>query len=783
MLIVFSVAVACGGLTAVSLINQAADRSQQASQSPWVNPAYTITAGADTAPLTKQDYAMLRQRGITQAVAFASKASTVTCSGSATAHDITVSGIDTLAAVPLADNDRHASLPVTTSAGPIALVSEATLAALNCNTVQPASNTRHTSPLTLVAGPLPDGVLLTDLTVFYHWFSVTQAPLNTILIPFQLNADEESALRAMLPAHLSLKRSPLGSDGTLTDSFQLNLWAMSAMMAMVSVFIVVNALNLMYRSRLHLLRQLRQLGVGALILLLALQTEVLLYTAIGALGGVLGGAWLTTTLTPALQTTFTALFDLSFAGADAPITGLFLTAWGLSMLAVGLFVAIPARQLSSLSERLTASSPGYLPYWPGLAALIVIVVVPVIASSTLSALLTVGAVLLAGCVMILVWLPPLLRLVHRMLPARFVLLHYASASAVKLSTRTRLAVCAFFIALTANTGMNVMTDSFRNATSDWLLQRLNAEGYVYTHNQHAPAEVPDSVTVVTVYRADAMLSERPVKVRSYPFSRRARESLVLDTALPDAWQTYADYQGVFVNQQLAFRHQLDTGDVLTLRLASGEALRRTVVGIYPDYGNPDAQLMMPPDTVARYGQYGGLSAVYLDSPAASDSLTNWLASLPSDYEYYDANTLYSLSMKTFDRTFVVTDALNIATLLVAALSFLVSVFLVSLDSRPQYAVLRMLGVSGARLKILIAGQYLLLCAMTAALALPAGIGLAWVFIDKVNRYAFSWIYPLSVDAGVLLQSAALSLVSIMLVLVLPLTRLSSRVDLRQETRT
>ncbi|KTF07597.1 conserved hypothetical protein, secreted, partial [marine sediment metagenome] len=49
-----------------------------------------------------------------------------------------------------------------------------------------------------------------------------------------------------------------------------------------------------------------------------------------------------------------------------------------------------------------------------------------------------------------------------------------------LSSKTRLAVCAFFIALTANIGMNTMTDSFRDATEQWLTQRLYAPFYLYT---------------------------------------------------------------------------------------------------------------------------------------------------------------------------------------------------------------------------------------------------------------------------------------------------------------
>ena len=137
-------------------------------------------------------------------------------------------------------------------------------------------------------------------------------------------------------------------------------------------------------------------------------------------------------------------------------------------------------------------------------------------------------------------------------------------------------------------------------------------------------------------------------------------------------------------------------------------------------------------------------------------------------------------METFDNTFIVTDALNIATLLVAGVSFLLSVSLVVLDMRQSLSLLRSLGVTSVKLKLSLACQYLLLCAGTVLLALPFGVLLAWVFVNQVNRFAFYWIYPLQINIDVLLGSALVSMAVVSLFLLIPIGNIKAKLDLRNE---
>jgi putative ABC transport system permease protein len=140
----------------------------------------------------------------------------------------------------------------------------------------------------------------------------------------------------------------------------------------------------------------------------------------------------------------------------------------------------------------------------------------------------------------------------------------------------------------------------------------------------------------------------------------------------------------------------------------------------------------------------------------------------------NVDDLLAVSMQTFDRTFLITDGLNIVTLLVAALSLATSVLMIDSDNRPQRALLRSMGVGNIQIAGLSVIQYGLLSILTCLVALPFGIGLTWLLINLINVQAFSWSYPMLIEPYKLLSSAIASVVLIVIVVALPLYILSRR---------
>ena len=228
-----------------------------------------------------------------------------------------------------------------------------------------------------------------------------------------------------------------------------------------------------------------------------------------------------------------------------------------------------------------------------------------------------------------------------------------------------------------------------------------------------------------------------------------------------------------------------------------------MLGIYPDYGNLNGQVLAPlplfnqNNITVRNNLFSGVLAIYpkpiayqkvtasSDVTFTKDKLEQQLKAHlgdEADITLYSRQALLNTSMDTFDRTFVLTDGLNITTLLVAGVAFAVSLTVLTIGSSAQLSVLRALGVSQLKVKASLFMQYLLLCFVSALLAIPFGIYLAYVFINLVNRYAFNWVYPLSIEVNVILSSVGLSLLIVSLVLLLPLGKLKPKIDLRQEVQ-
>ena len=794
-LIVIALLIATGGISAVWLINEGARQGDIASDSPSLFANARIQQASDnTSPLTRADYVSLRRSGFTEWVAISEDTRSLTCIGEAGA-ETQISGFRVLGAdMQAAQSWQLADGSVGTINAPTgitAFASPSTASQLQC----PDGVIRQTgAPITTVRAVkgIPDDTLVLPLSAFYTGQVTTSShPLTALLAISTIDAERQQAVVAALPDHLQFEQAATALDkGNLSESFRLNLWAMGVLMAVVALFIVLNAMLLMYRSRLSVAIRLRQMGVSARLLQVALLAELAFYCVLSAPVGVIAGLYLTRALTPALQKTFASLFDSAFISPAPFLAQTISGALLITFTALSIFCIVTGRQLT----KATAAASVRHSDWPLVVQLAISVAIILItalllwfADTTLFALISVAAVLLGGSALILLWLPYLARLISHLVPSRYPLLSYVTASSVTLSARTRLAVCAFFIALSANIGMNVMTDSFRQATESWLSQRLSAPAYLYTEKPYKEviAALPGAQPV---FRGVSSLARQRVTVRSFPVSVNARPTLMLDKVINDsseqAWRDFTQARAVFVNQQFALKFDKSVAQNVTLgAVYPGESSRGqpvlpsadyTIAGVYPDYGNPSPQVLLPVTHFSPAQGFAGVVALY-NSKGTLDPALSELG------DTYVASQLIARSMETFDRTFVVTDALNIATLLVAGLCFAISVSVLMMDLRPQLSVLRALGVHQWQIKLTLLAQYMVFCLLTALLAVPFGILLAWVFINQVNRYAFYWHYPMSLSLEVLMQSVFISLAVVLCVLLLPVGRIKAKVDLRQET--
>jgi putative ABC transport system permease protein len=128
--------------------------------------------------------------------------------------------------------------------------------------------------------------------------------------------------------------------------------------------------------------------------------------------------------------------------------------------------------------------------------------------------------------------------------------------------------------------------------------------------------------------------------------------------------------------------------------------------------------------------------------------------------------------RIFNRTFAITAALNAFTLGVAGVALFTSLLTLGQARLPQVAPLWAIGLTRRRLAGLEFVKTVLLALMTALLALPLGILVAWCLIEVVNVRAFGWRLPLHIYPAQLAQLLLVAMLAACFATLLPTIRLS-----------
>jgi putative ABC transport system permease protein len=133
------------------------------------------------------------------------------------------------------------------------------------------------------------------------------------------------------------------------------------------------------------------------------------------------------------------------------------------------------------------------------------------------------------------------------------------------------------------------------------------------------------------------------------------------------------------------------------------------------------------------------------------------------------------SLAIFDRTFLVTYAMEAVAVLIGLFGITTSFAALATARRKEFGMLRHLGVLRREIGALLAVEGALTAAVGVAVGLAAGGAIAVVLIEVINRQSFHWSMDLHLPATTLL-AFALTLI----VLAALAARLAGRQALRQD---
>jgi len=623
-----------------------------------------------------------------------------------------------------------------------------------------------------------------------------------------LSLDDESVawIRSRIPVGVELVAVDEQTAATvsLSASFELNLTAMSLLALLVGVFLIFNAVSFSIVQRRRLLGRLRAIGVTATEIQRLVLIEALVLGIVGTLFGIALGIVLGSGLTRIVAATVSQLYyQVSVEALPIQPTSLakaMLLGIGGTLIAS----AWPARAAAATPPLTTLSRTAaeqdarkHLPYL-STAGLLLTLVGLLVAMQLPGGTIVGFAGLFLTLVGAALLMPTALQLCHRLgrrLPLSGVL-RMAVRDLDRHLSRLGTAAAALMIALSASVGVAVMVDSMRGAVDDWLRDLLTADLYVaaaaFDEGAALPPAVVERLTGLGVvddyssYRDTGIrLDGRPVTLIAARLAKDSRAGFdFVATAAAEPWRLFDDGQ-VIVSEPLAHRLHLDPGDTLMLPTPQGRVAMQ-VAATFRDYASENGRLFLSRAYYDRHWNDAVVDTVALFSAAGPAALRDAAELAAGDdiaLAYTVGAEIHEVSMNVFDRTFRITEVLRLLSLLVAVIGVFSALMAIQLDRQHEYAVLRALGFRRLQIVQLILIESLVFGMVAGLLAIPTGLGMAWVLTDAIQLRAFGWTMPFLVQLLPLLLTVVLGAVAALLAGVYPAWRsgwLQPAAQLRQD---
>ncbi|MEZ9395577.1 FtsX-like permease family protein [Vibrio splendidus] len=571
--------------------------------------------------------------------------------------------------------------------------------------------------------------------------------------------------------------------GSITDSFHLNLTAMSLLAFLVGLFIAYNGVKYSLLKRNRLLVQIQQAGVAPSIVFSALLVELIVLVTLGASLGFILGIQLSHWLHPTVAITLEQLYGATL------LPGTWQWQWLVQALLLTLAATLIACwQHFKQRVRQPLSSHGGFYQAPETSNENQLFVV----GTALTILALAGLWLSEHHRFTMAWLGVLVVSIPLYLPKTLSvlanwsekrtqsgLIQYLFAELRELISPLSLAMMALLLAVTANVGMNTLVGSFESTLKQWLEQRLHADIYVspaqgeIANVERALEQFKNVETVYKQYYVDDNLQGLPTLLGTKD-KDTLEQTMVFQSRVDDFWQRFYQGEVVAISEPTAVKLGLSLQSLLKLDAIQDKTL---VVGaIFHDYGSPNGEVLLAPNLWLESGFTDLPTSLGIkvsgDPQVVYEQLRQQLNLHPS--QLYDQAQIKSIALDIFSQTFAITRALNGVTLMVAVIGLFCACFMLLDARKAAIARLYALGVSQQKLMAMVIGQIVVLVTFTLIIALPLGAMVGYVLTDIVTLRAFGWSLNYVWNWSDALSIAAITILVAVFATLIPLWRLVSK---------
>lgn len=589
----------------------------------------------------------------------------------------------------------------------------------------------------------------------------------------------------------------------MTAAFRTNLTALSLLGLTVGLFLIYNTMTFSVVQRRQVFGTLRALGVSGREIFILVLSEALLVGLLGSLLGIVLGILLGKgAVDQVSQTINDVFFTLTVREVSLPASS--LIKGGMLGMAATFFAALlpaweaakspPRRilsrsQLELLSGRILARAAFFGALMAAIsAALLASVELSLGASFAGTFGVTIGFALATP------WLTQrLMPLASRALGFIGPIGRLAPREVSGSASRTSPAMAALMVAVAVTIGASLMVGSFRASVINWLDQILSNDiyGSVAGASLAEPAipiepEILERVNTWPGVEAVHLLRNVDVDSPYGPITVSAN-----DNPIDGNEQVYIAKQGsgsevwaavqagaVMISEPLANRLGLWTGDEINLSTKQGER-SFPIVAVFSDYTSSRGNVTM---WLANYRElWNDLAVTAFSARVAEgenvDAIVEDMRRELDQIQFINVRSNQGLRVETlevFDRTFIITRALQLITTGVAFVGVLSAMLALQLEKQRQMGILKAIGLSVRQLWGLTLLETGLIGTVAGILALPTGYVIAQILLQLINKRSFGWTLQLQLEAAPFVQAFVIAVAAALLAGLYPAYRASRR---------
>ena len=632
-------------------------------------------------------------------------------------------------------------------------------------------------------------------------------------------------IKQLLPEGVQLVKADEHSKAIarLSQSFELNLTALSFLGLLVAMFLIYNTMMFSVVQRRNLLARMRVLGVSRKELFHLVLVEAFFIAILSTGAGLIMGVGLAHILLYFVTQTINDLYYVLQVTQLHWSYTVLLKAFALGIGATLLSALIPALEAAYTRPAMALQRSDLeikIHRWslwlvlPGLLACLLVYFMLNIQHEEQTSSMIMGFtsvfILIAAFICLLPFISRYLLALFAIVMKRLFKLpgKIAVNNIIRSFSRSIVAIAALSISVSSALGIGIMVDSFRFTVDDWLSDYLKADYFISSQNNSTSSQT----TALAEPFNEALLSDLSrlsgvdylssvQKVRFF-IDGQYHELTVFDipsksfsafhfkeghvSAAKKAW---LDEDAVIISEPYAYRHSLSVGDTIYLPISqraneqnkndSQQAFK--VAGIYYHYGSEQGVINMSRTTYNRHWTSRKLYALglYLSQELVHDQhkrerFEQQLQTLISgqSLQFIARQDLHKKSMIVFDRTFKITNVLKLLVIFVSFVGILTALMAIELERSREFAILRATGLTGKQLSTLVYIETLTMGIVAAVLAMPMGIVLAYLLIEVINYRSFGWSMQFILPWTEFVMAAALAILAAFLAAVYPAWHLS-----------